>query len=258
MDLELAGKRALVLGASRGMGRAIAERLSHEGAHVAITSRSSLSASAAAAGIGAHVQGFAWDTGDINATTSFHQRVVERFGPPDVLVLNSGGPPAGPARNVPSAEWMRWFERLFLGLVQLVDLCLPSMVDQRWGRVLNISSSGIVQPIENLGISNALRPSLVGWMKTVANEVAPCGVTLNTIVPGRIETERVVEIDAANAKRRGLDVSEIRRMSSAQIPIGRYGAVGEVAAAAAFLCSGPASFITGAILRVDGGQIRSI
>jgi len=258
MKLGLEGKRAVALGASKGIGRAIAGALAEEGCRVVLASRSRESAEKAAQSIGRGARGYACDTGQLDQVDALFEQASRDLGDIDIVLLNSGGPPAGPARGVSSETWQRWFNAMFVGLVRMADHALPGMIERRWGRIVNVISSGVIQPIPNLGISNTIRPALVGWAKSVSNEVAAHGVTVNSIAPGRIETERLGELDAANAKRQGRSVEEVGRESKARIPMGRYGTVDEFAAAAVFLMSDAASYITGSIVRVDGGQISSI
>jgi 3-oxoacyl-[acyl-carrier protein] reductase len=255
MKIELTGKRALVLGASKGLGFGIAKGLSEEGAKVALASRSLESAQKAAASIGA--KGYACDTGKLEEIEALHKAVSSEFGGIDVLVLNSGGPPPGGAQGVSSAQWRTSFEGMFVGLVRLADLVLPGMIEQKFGRIIMVISSGVIEPIPNLAISNAIRPALVGWGKSLANEVAKYNITVNAVAPGRIATDRLTQLDKANAEKQGKPVDEVRAMAQSRIPAGRYGAVEEYAAAAVFLASEAASFITGSIMRVDGGQIAS-
>jgi 3-oxoacyl-[acyl-carrier protein] reductase len=256
MQTGLENKRALVLGASKGIGLGIAAALAAEGARVALTSRTLDKAKEAAAGIGA--VGLACDTGDFDQVTRLHQDATASLGGGiEVLVLNSGGPPPGSARNVAPEQWRRSFDAMFVNLVHLADLALPGMIDHKFGRIISVISSGVIEPIPNLAISNAIRPALVGWGKTLASEVASHGVTVNAIAPGRILTGRLEELDAANAKRLGKPVEDVRAAAQARIPAGRYGTVEEFAAAAVFLASDKASFVTGSVLRVDGGQIAS-
>lgn len=257
MQTGLAGKRALVLGASKGLGFGIAAGLAGEGARVIIASRTLESAQAAAQRIGGETRGLACDTGNLPQVDALYNEAVAQMGGIDILVLNSGGPPPGPAQKVAAAQWRASFEAMFVGLVRIADLALPGMVERRFGRIISVISSGVIEPIPNLAISNAIRPALVGWGKTLASEVAGSGVTVNAIAPGRISTDRLQQLDEANAKRQGKDIADIRAMAQARIPAGRYGKVEEFAAAAVFLASEAASFVTGSVMRVDGGQIAS-
>jgi 3-oxoacyl-[acyl-carrier protein] reductase len=255
MKIGLKGKRALVLGASKGLGFGIAKGLAEEGASVAIASRTLETAGAAAKTIGA--KGFACDTGKLDQVEALHAAVTKELGGVDVLVLNSGGPPPGGAQGVSSAQWRNSFEAMFVGLVRLADLALPGMIERKWGRIISVISSGVIEPIPNLAISNAIRPALVGWGKTLANEVARHGITVNAVAPGRIATDRLTQLDKANAEKQGKSVAEIEAAAKARIPAGRYGTVEDYAAVAVFLASEAAGYVTGSILRADGGQIAS-
>jgi 3-oxoacyl-[acyl-carrier protein] reductase len=176
----------------------------------------------------------------------------------DVLVLNTGGPPAGTAAETTDALWSAHFEAMFLSAVRLTRLALPGMRKRGFGRIIAVVSSGVIQPIPNLAISNAIRLALVGWAKTLATEVAGQGITVNCLAPGRIATDRVAEMDSARAKREGISLDEVERQSRTTIPAGRYGESAEFAAMATFLASEQASYMTGGVIRVDGGMIRSV
>ena len=167
-------------------------------------------------------------------------------------------PPPANIANVTAETWAAQFQTMFINQLTIVNTFLPGMRNRGWGRILVVSSSGIVQPIPNLGISNAIRASQVGWAKTLSSEVAAEGVTINTIAPGRIHTDRVNQIDAATAAKQGKPVEDIAKASHATIPMGRYGTVAEFADTAVYLLSDNASYITGSIIRVDGGMIRSV
>jgi 3-oxoacyl-[acyl-carrier protein] reductase len=262
MDLGLKGKRALVLGATRGLGRGIAEALAEEGAVVALTGRKQADATAVAAEIasqyGATVHGLQFDAGDAASAAAVIDAARGVLGDVDVLVLNGGGPPPGPISVVTAETWQQQLQAQFLSFVQVTNAFLPGMRERHWGRILASSSSGIVQPIPNIGISNSLRSSLLGWAKTLSTEVARDGVTVNTLLPGRIQTDRVDQIDEANAARSGQTIEQVKAASIASIPAGRVGTPEEYGAAAAFLLSDKAGYITGSTVRVDGGQIRSV
>jgi 3-oxoacyl-[acyl-carrier protein] reductase len=258
MDTGLKGKRALVLGASRGLGFGIAQALAAEGALVALASRSAERTAEAAARIGLGAQGFACDTARAEDVDALYAAVTAGLGGVDIVVLNSGGPPPGRAQGVASAQWRASFESMFVNLVRLADLVLPGMIERGFGRIISVVSSGVIQPIPNLAISNAIRPALIGWGKSLANEVAANGITVNAIVPGRIATDRIRELDEANATRSGRSVEEVHAAAKAAIPVGRLGTPDEFAAAAVFLASSAAAFVTGSMLRVDGGQISSV
>jgi 3-oxoacyl-[acyl-carrier protein] reductase len=260
MDFGLAGKRALVLSSSRGLGLGVAESLAREGAHVLITARSGDRLAAAAERINAAGPGKA-DTfvGDLaGKPEAIYEAAVRSLGAVDILIANTGGPPARTALAVGAEEWLPQFEAMVLPVFKIAGLALPGMRERGWGRILTIASSGVVQPIPNLVISNALRSSLVGWSKTLATEVAKDGVTVNLVLPGRIQTDRVEELDAANAKAQSKSVEEIAAAARASIPAGRYGRVEEFADTVCFLASDRASYITGSMIRVDGGAVRSV
>ena len=255
MNTGLDGKRALVLGASKGLGYGIARGFAAEGAKVALTSRDLDTAAKAAAGIGA--KGFRCDTHKLEEIEALHRDVQSAFGGVDVLVLNSGGPPPSGAQGVSSEQWRASFEGMFVSLVRLTDLILPGMIERKFGRIIMIVAAGVIEPLPNLAISNAIRSALVGWGKSLANEVGKHNITVNAIAPGRIATDRLAQIDKANAAKKGRSVEDEKTNAEAIIPVGRYGTVEEYAATAVFVASEAASFMTGSILRVDGGAIAS-
>jgi len=256
MDLGLKGKRALILGGNRGIGLGIAKALAEEGTHVALAARDRARLDSAAAELGG--VGFEVDLKNLASLADFASRVTRDFGPVDILVNNTGGPAYGGASGRPLEEWRDRFEDMVLAVISLTDALLPGMRQRQWGRILTIVSQGVIQPIPVLGISNTLRSSLVAWSKTLASEVAKDGVTVNVIVPGRIDTERVRLTDEAVAKRENISSEEARRRSRATIPMGRYGTTDELGAVAAFVVSERASYMTGGLVRVDGGIIRSV
>jgi len=258
MDLGIAGKRALVLGASRGLGRAIATALAAEGAEVVLAARNrERLADVAAAITTPRARAEIIDLADEASVNGLAQRLLEAGGV-DILVNNTGGPPTGSILQVDAAGWRNWYQAMAISIFELTRQLLPPLRDKGWGRIVTVVSSGVEQPIPNLGQSNAVRASIVGWSKSLANEVAAHGITINCVVPGRIHTERVEEIDAANAKRQGVDVASVAAQSRATIPVGRYGKPEEFAAVVAFLASAPAAYVTGSLVRVDGGLIKSI
>ena len=257
MELGLNGKRALVMGSTRGMGQGIATRLAAEGANVAVCGRKLTDAEKTAANIEGS-RAYALNLEDENSIAMLIEHIKADFGDIDIIVCNGGGPPPGNIANVTAETWAAQFQTMFINQLTIVNTFLPGMRNRGWGRILVVSSSGIVQPIPNLGISNAIRASQVGWAKTLSSEVAAEGVTINTIAPGRIHTDRVNQIDAATAAKQGKPVEDIAKASHATIPMGRYGTVAEFADTAVYLLSDNASYITGSIIRVDGGMIRSV
>ncbi|MDR6815221.1 3-oxoacyl-[acyl-carrier protein] reductase [Neorhizobium sp. 2083] len=267
MDLGLTGKRALVLASSRGLGLGIAKALASEGAHVLLVGRSGDRLTENCKAINAEDQvkanggkaDWVWgDLSDENFVEAMKAAVKEKLGGIDILVNNTGGPTPGTAEEMTADKLDTFFQSMVLRVITLTNAFLPQMKEQGFGRILTCASSGVFEPIANLALSNTLRSALVGWNKTIATEVAGFGITANMLLPGRIHTDRIDELDGANAKRTGKSVEDIRAASLKTIPAGRLGKVEEFAAAGAFLCSVPASYVTGTMLRVDGGASRSI
>jgi len=261
MDLGIAGRTALVLGASGGLGKAIALRLAEEGVNVAVAGRSADALGSTASGVeaaGVKALPLVWDLGDLDRIEPSVAEVERALGPVDILVNNTGGPPPTTAAGQDTDTWRESFESMVLSVIVLTDRILPGMRERGWGRILTSTSSGALSPIPNLGLSNTLRASLHSWSKTISDEAGRDGVTSNVIVPGRIETNRTRTLDERRAARENRTADEVKSQSAASIAIGRYGRPDEYADAAAFLCSERASYITGSIIRVDGGLIRSV
>jgi 3-oxoacyl-[acyl-carrier protein] reductase len=199
-----------------------------------------------------------WDLADLSQIDGQVAKVERELGPVDILVNNTGGPPPTPASGQDPAVWSKQFQSMVLSVIATTDRVLPNMRARHWGRVITSTSSGVVAPIPNLAISNTLRLSLVGWSKTLAREVAKDGITANIVAPGRIATDRIKFLDEAKAKREGRSVEDVEAESAATIPIGRLGKPEEYGEVVAFLASERAAYITGSVIRVDGGMIPSI
>lgn len=257
MDLGLHGKVAFVVGSTSGLGLGIAEALSDEGASVAVAGRRGELARTLAARMPSAI-GVELDLTDVASRRDAINKVVSTLGPIDVLVLNSGGPPAGKASLLQPDEMMSTIATLLLAQIDLVQAVLPTMRERGWGRILGIGSRGVEQPIPNLAQSNIARSALAAYLKTLAGEVAQDGVTVNMILPGRIASERAISLDRGQAEREGTTVDDVRERSQRSIPAGRYGTAEEFGNVAAFLSSAKASYITGAQIRVDGGLISSM
>jgi 3-oxoacyl-[acyl-carrier protein] reductase len=256
MDLGIVGKRALVLGASRGLGMAIAQSLTAEGVIVFAAARSHDKIADWAKGM-ENVHPLQLDLSKLDEVDQVVDGLLADGGV-DIIVNNSGGPPPGTAEKTDRGVWLASFEAMAANLFHLNTRLLPMMKERRWGRIISITSSGVEQPIPNLAVSNGVRAAVVGWSKTLANEVASDGITVNVVMPGRIHTQRVDELDGAAAKRTGTEVADVASKSRATIPVGRYGKPQEFAEVLTFLASERAAYVTGSRVRIDGGAIRSI
>jgi len=262
MDLGLKGKTALVCAASQGLGRAVADELAAEGASLIVCSRSKDSIRAVADSIARHTGVEVVAIGADLSIKADVERVVraglDRFGQIDILVTNVGGPPAGRFEDLDSEAWENAAKLLLDSVLNLTRLVLPGMKERGWGRILNITSIASKQPVDNLILSNSLRAAVTGFAKTLANEVAPFGVTVNNVLPGYTRTERVEQLARTIAQKEGIASDEARARWEAEIPMRRLGEPREFAALAAFLVSERASYITGSSIAVDGGWIRSL
>jgi 3-oxoacyl-[acyl-carrier protein] reductase len=261
MDLGIRGRTALVLGGGGGLGGAIADVLAAEGVKIAVADIDPAAVERSVRKIearGGESLGLVWDLSDLTVIDKNVSTIEGHFGLVDVLVNITGGPPPTPAAGQDPNLWSKHFQAMVLSVIAITDRVLPSMKARSWGRIITSTSSGVVSPIPNLGLSNSLRLALVGWSKTLAREVARDGITSNIILPGRIATDRIRFLDEAKAKREGRSVESVAAESTGSIPVGRYGNPAEYADAVAFLASSRASYITGSVIRVDGGLIASI
>ena len=261
MELGLRDRVAIVAAASQGLGKAVALGLAREGARVTIFSRDEGQIRAAGDEIaresGAEVLALAADVTRLDDLERVVRSTLDRWGRIDILFNNAGGPPPGKFDDFGDEAWQSAFELNLLSTVRLTRLVLPTMRERGWGRIVNSTSTSVRQPIDNLLLSNSIRSGVVAMGKTLSNDVARDGITVNTIAPGRIRTARLEQVDAATAERQGRTVEELQRESEAQIPIGRYGRPEEFAALAVFLASEPASYITGQTMLVDGGLVKA-
>lgn len=257
MDLSLKGKTALVAAASSGLGKASAAALAREGVRVAILSRREEELQSVGKEIGASlaVRCDLSRAGDIEEAVKC---VLAGFGHVDILVNNCGGPPAGTFASITETQWIESFEQVFLSALRLTRAVLPAMRERKWGRVINIVSTSVEQPIPGLILSNAYRPAIAGWAKTLAAEVAADGVLVNCVSPGRIRTNRTLTMDTAASTQSGKSLEQIEAERTATVPLRRYGAPEEFGAVVAFLASERASYLTGSVIRVDGGLVSSI
>jgi 3-oxoacyl-[acyl-carrier protein] reductase len=263
MDLELKGKVAMVAGASRGLGYAVARALAAEGAAVSMASSQQTAICEAARRLqqelgAADVFHAAADLRSAQAIDAWAEATRARFGGIDLLFVNTGGPPPGAALSFDDRAWTEAFELLVLSAVRLARLGADSMKTRGGGSILFSTSSAVKEPIASLGLSNVLRASVAALAKTLAFELAPHRIRVNSLVPGRIDTDRVRALDTARSASCGISVEEQRSRSEATIPLGRYGRPDEFGRAAAFLLSAASSYTTGATLQVDGGLIRSV
>lgn len=256
MDLGLTGKVALVLGSTGGLGRASAEALAAEGAHVVIAGRRAELVAEIARSLPS-ATGVVVDLADPEATVILVNRAREQFGEVDIVVLNGGGPPPGAADAFTAEAAQAAFDLLLKQHISLVGAVLPGMRERGWGRILAIGSSGVRQPIPTLTASNVGRAALAAYLKTLAGTVASDGVTVNMVLPGRIDTDRVAQLDRAAAERTGVTPEASRTASEGTIPAGRYGDPAEFGAVVAFLASQQASYLTGEQVRVDGGLVAA-
>lgn len=262
MDLGLRGKVALVAAASRGLGRATAVRLAQEGMNVAICARNAELLQRAAEEIqsttGAEVLAVPADVSNPEDVRKLVAKTQERFGRLDVLVTNAGGPPPGNFFDVSDGQWEAAFRLTLMSVVWLCREAIPRMKEQKWGRIVNITSVSVKQPLDNLLLSNSLRLAVIGLAKSLARELAPYNITVNSVCPGPIATERMEQLLQAQAQMQKISLEEAKAAWTREIPLGRLGHPEELADAIAFLASENAAFITGAALQVDGGMVKFV
>ncbi|MCY3935231.1 MAG: SDR family oxidoreductase [Anaerolineaceae bacterium] len=259
MDLGWKGRVGLVAAASKGLGYGVAQALAREGASVSICSRTEAEIHSAARTLneetGSEILGTVCDMRDDASIRSWVAETIERFGKIDALLVNAGGPPAGLLRDFSDEQWQSAFELTLLSTVRLVRAVLPHL--KRGSSILTVTSSSIKEPIPRLGLSTVMRAGVAGFVKTLADELADEGIRVNNLLPGRIDTDRVAQLDRNVAANLGITPEEARRRSEVEIPLKRLGTIEEYGAAAAFLLSPAAAYITGASLQVDGGKMRS-
>ena len=254
MDYKLNGKTALVLGASRGLGAAISLMLAKEGVKVTSVARNISSIEEWSKKFS--IVPFKSDLTDTNSLGNLISFLSDKHI--DILVNNCGGPVAGPANGQKIEVWEKAFKSMASPMFSITNELLPKMVSNKWGRIITIGSSGIEQPIPNLALSNGIRGAIAGWSKSLANEVAGDGITVNMVLPGRISTDRLRELDEGKAQRTGMSLDEVEEDAKSTIPAGRYGKPEEFASVVTFLASDSASYITGSMIRVDGGLTKGL
>jgi 3-oxoacyl-[acyl-carrier protein] reductase len=264
MELDLVGRRAVVMASSDGIGKAISCALAREGVHVMMSGRDDAKLAAAiqeARAIaleGAEVAGERIDVGTPEGPARLVETAATAFGGLDILVTNTGGPPAGPLLSFDDEAWQKAFESVLLSVVRGARAAEPHLEASTQGRIVSIASSSIKAAIPTLGFSNVFRPGIHGLVKTLAEELGPKGITANLIAPGRIDTERVRWLDGVRAERSGMSVSEVRAASEREVPLGRYGEPIELAEVAVFLCSKAGRYLSGTATVVDGGLVRAL
>ena len=250
MDLGIEGRVALVMGASKGLGRAIATTLAAEGAHVAIASRSRERLDAVVEELGGKTTAFVADAGDLDRIAELPAEVEAALGPIEILVTNTGGPPQGTALDNSIEEWEAAYRSLVLGVRVLVEGVLPKMRERGWGRIVNVGSNSTVEPIPSIAISNSVRQAAVGFLKTLSREVAADGVTVNTVITGKFATDRLVENEGS--------LENAERSARETVPARRLGLPEEFGDLVAFLASDRAAYVTGTTIPIDGGLLKSV
>jgi 3-oxoacyl-[acyl-carrier protein] reductase len=250
MDLGVAGKVALVMGASKGIGRGVAEALAREGARVALSARSAEGLQAVVDGLGDDAAALPADTGDLEGMAALPGRAAEALGPVEILVTNTGGPPPGGALDHPREAWEEAYRSLVLAPQTLMEAVLPGMRKRRWGRIVNVASSSVREPIPGLALSNAHRMATIGLFKTLADEVAADGITVNSVATGLFATERLASMHGS--------LENAEQAAREHVPVGRLGTPEEYGDLVAFICSERAAYLTGTVIPLDGGRLRSV
>lgn len=260
MNSGLENKIAMVAASSKGLGYGVARALATDGARLSLCSRNADDIAAAgqtlAAETGAEVLATPCDVTDPTAIANWVNRTVNKWGQVDALLVNAGGPPAGFFKELSDEQWEAAFQLTLLSSIRMIRAVLPHMKDG--GAILTVTSSSVREPIERLALSTVMRSGVVGLVKTLADELAEDGIRVNNLIPGRIDTDRVQQLDQITAERQGKSIEAVRQQSITRIPAGRLGTIDDFGAAGAFLLSPAAAYITGATLRVDGGAMRSI
>lgn len=258
--MRLQGKIAVITAASKGLGKSIAFRFAKEGAKLVIASRNEANIQAAAEEIrnatGAEVTALAVDVSKKTDVDKLIETVTSTYGTVDILVNNAGGPPAGTFLDFTDEDWEKAFELNLMSVIRVTRGFLPMMMEKNYGRIINITSAGVKQPIPNLMLSNSIRAAVNGFSKTLSQEMAPFGILVNNLAPGRIDTDRVKELDQIAADKQGISQEAAKENWTKQIPLGRYGEVEEFANVALFLASDESSYVTGQIYVVDGGLVK--
>ena len=261
MDLGLKGKSALVTASSKGIGRAAALGLLSEGVRVMICARDAEELDVTRADLmsyGGEINSFVADVSDLDQLTELHRYTTEKYGSIDILINNAGGPPPGGHQDLDDHAWLDAFNLTVQSAIRLTNLVLPSMKTAGWGRIVNISSYSVRQPMDNMMLSNSLRLSVLGWAKTLANEVAPHGILVNTVCPGWTNTHRVASLLESRSAAEGITTEEAREMISKNVPLGRLAEADEIANMVVFLASNAVSYVTGVAVPVDGGISRVV
>ena len=262
MDLDLKDKVIMVAASSKGLGFGVAEAVAREGARVSLASRTTADIERAAATLhdqfGVEARGYTFDAKDADAIKTWCAGTMADFGTVDGLVVNAGGPPAGTFDQFDDDAWTSAFQLTLMSAVRLIRGVLPAMKAQQSGAIVTVTSTSFKEPNDVLLLSNVFRSGVVSLVKTLSRDLAPHGIRINNLVPGRIDTDRVRSLDQIVANRRGIDVVEQKAQQEHAIPLGRYGTIQDFGAAGAFLLSGAAQYITGATLFVDGGKTRTV